>query len=173
MHWIDLLFPIRYFKLYICLNVYSLNFRYDDAYTLVMSYTDGRTNETRSAKVKKSVASFFDENGYACADIFEPEVMKLHSSLASEKKVNWVPECLVLLLSVCCMEYLLTGVCVHGHAYKCSVCFIWWKDFRATVCSSWHISWVFLGFVQQGTSALQFSDKFNLFLMIGMLKFWF
>lgn len=60
--------------------------RYDDIYTVYLSLTDGKTKDTRSATFTRSVADFFDCNGYMCNDLFEPDVFKLHSSLTSEKK---------------------------------------------------------------------------------------
>jgi len=60
--------------------------RYDDMYTLHMSYTDGETKQERKAEFTKSVADFFDENGSICTFQFDPEVVKLHDSLNKEKK---------------------------------------------------------------------------------------
>jgi len=58
--------------------------RYDDQYELYMSYSDGKT--TREASFTKSVANYFDENGYLCRDIYDEEFLKLHSSLLNAKK---------------------------------------------------------------------------------------
>ena len=44
------------------------------------------SKETRSADVTKSVACYYDENGVVCMDLFEPEIIKMHTSLSSEKK---------------------------------------------------------------------------------------
>ena len=63
-----------------------LYFRYDDMYTIHMSYTDGSTKLERNNKFTKSVADFFDENGYLCNDIFDPEIIKLHEGLSADKK---------------------------------------------------------------------------------------
>ena len=60
--------------------------RYDDIYSLHLTYQDGETRKTRSQSMSKSVSSFFDENGQICMDLFEPEVSKLHNSLTTEKK---------------------------------------------------------------------------------------
>lgn len=51
-----------------------------------MSYRDGVSGQVRDVRTEKSVANFFDDNGYLCQDLFEREVKKLHSSLLSEKK---------------------------------------------------------------------------------------
>ncbi|KAK2161081.1 hypothetical protein NP493_1603g00000 [Ridgeia piscesae] len=62
--------------------------KYDDMYTLNMTYTDGVTKLERSGSFSYSVAKFFDEDGCLCEDIFNGEVTKLHASLTSEKKMN-------------------------------------------------------------------------------------
>ncbi|KAK7090860.1 signal peptidase complex subunit 2-like [Littorina saxatilis] len=62
--------------------------KYDDMYELCMTYSDGKTGETRKAELCKSVANFFDENGVLCADLFNPEIEKMKESLTSEKKLN-------------------------------------------------------------------------------------
>ncbi|KAL4220730.1 Signal peptidase complex subunit 2 [Mactra antiquata] len=60
--------------------------KYDDLYTLDMTYTNGNTKKTRSGKITKSVAEFFDENGTFCVDKFEPEVRMLQNRIATSKK---------------------------------------------------------------------------------------
>lgn len=51
-----------------------------------MIIEDGQTHKTREANLSKSVASWFDENGSLVWELFEPEMVKLHNSLAVEKK---------------------------------------------------------------------------------------
>uniref|UniRef100_A0A131YHA7 Signal peptidase complex subunit 2 n=1 Tax=Rhipicephalus appendiculatus TaxID=34631 RepID=A0A131YHA7_RHIAP len=60
--------------------------RFDHIYHLQIHYKDGKTKKTREAKLEKSIASWFDENGTLVGDLFDPEVCKLHNSLLSEKK---------------------------------------------------------------------------------------
>lgn len=61
--------------------------RFDDIYHLVVSYSNsGKSSQAREAKIEKSVASWFDENGTLVFDLFEVEVSKLHNSLLTEKK---------------------------------------------------------------------------------------
>lgn len=60
--------------------------QYDDEYTLHVSFTDGPTQQERTTKFTKSLANFFDENGYLCADLFDPEVVKLTEGLSADKK---------------------------------------------------------------------------------------
>ncbi|XP_052782837.1 signal peptidase complex subunit 2-like isoform X1 [Mya arenaria] len=60
--------------------------KYDDKYTLSMTFTDGKTNKTRSGEITKSVAEFFDENGVLCFDLYEPEVRMLQNRIATDKK---------------------------------------------------------------------------------------
>ncbi|GAB6031143.1 Signal peptidase complex subunit 2 [Chamberlinius hualienensis] len=66
-------------------NVSSLMKRFDDKYQLDMTYSNS-TKNFREAKLEKSVASWFDDNGVLVFDQFELEVSKLHNSLLSEKK---------------------------------------------------------------------------------------
>jgi len=60
--------------------------RFDDIYQLVINYSDGVTGNNREAKLSKSVASWFDENGTLRFELFEVDVSKLHQSLTSDKK---------------------------------------------------------------------------------------
>lgn len=60
--------------------------QYDDKYTLAISYTDGTSKQERSAQTTRSIADFFDENGYLCPDLFDREVIKLREGLTGEKK---------------------------------------------------------------------------------------
>jgi signal peptidase complex subunit 2 len=62
--------------------------RYDDQYELYMSYTDGITGQVREGSFTRSVANFFDENGYMCTDLYNAEVSKLHHDLTTEKKTK-------------------------------------------------------------------------------------
>ncbi|KAG8225122.1 hypothetical protein J437_LFUL006145 [Ladona fulva] len=60
--------------------------KYDDKYNLALIYRDSKNGSVREATLTKSVACFFDENGVLLYDLLEPEVVKLHNSLLSEKK---------------------------------------------------------------------------------------
>ena len=109
-----------------------------------MTFTDGKTNETRKTEVSKFVSEFFDVNGVLCPDLYSPVVEKMRESLTSEKKSNWllappwrrqiiiwnltcvVLSCLGLGFDSCwchCCSYLLslsTGLCVWlGTWCKC------------------------------------------------------
>jgi len=65
-----------------------LLYRYDDMYELFMSCTNGKTGVTTEYSFVQSVANFFDENGFLCDTVFDEEVIKLHSSLTSDKKTR-------------------------------------------------------------------------------------
>ena len=62
--------------------------RFDDIYDLVLVFKDGKTKISREESFKRSVADFMDENGLLCMDLLEDAVLKLHRSLATDKKDN-------------------------------------------------------------------------------------
>ena len=69
------------------ISLHAIGYRsYDDIYEIFLSCTRGE--RTVEASCSKSVAHYFDENGYLCRDIYEGEFLKLHSSLLHDKKVK-------------------------------------------------------------------------------------
>lgn len=61
-------------------------YRYDDKYNFHLIFRDGKSGKVREGSWVKSVANFVDVNGVVLYDLIEPEVVKLHNSLLSEKK---------------------------------------------------------------------------------------
>lgn len=59
--------------------------KYDDQYHLQISLCVGKTKQTRSMDITKSVAEFFDENGTLNYDRFEPEVRILKAKISESK----------------------------------------------------------------------------------------
>ena len=62
--------------------------KYDDKYELSLTFIDGKTNSRRETSVTKTVGDFTDDNGLICQDLIEPIVLKMHTSLSSNKKDN-------------------------------------------------------------------------------------
>nr|CAG4641279.1 EOG090X0FS4 [Eulimnadia texana] len=62
--------------------------KYDDMYELVLTVRDGKSKKVREAKLKKSVAYFFDSEGVLVNDTVRSEVKRMHNSISSNKKIN-------------------------------------------------------------------------------------
>jgi len=60
--------------------------KYDDVYEVSVKVIEGKSGAARETSFKKSVADFIDDNGVVCQDLIEAEMMKMHNSLASNKK---------------------------------------------------------------------------------------
>jgi len=62
--------------------------KFDDMYTMELTFYDGKTGQTREDSFNRSVADFYDDNGVLCMDLVEAAVTKLHKGLSSAKKTN-------------------------------------------------------------------------------------
>ncbi|ESO92741.1 hypothetical protein LOTGIDRAFT_190233 [Lottia gigantea] len=60
--------------------------KYDDMYTLQISFQDGKTKKTQTIEKQRSVANFFDEEGILHFEKFEQFVKQIKESLNTDKK---------------------------------------------------------------------------------------
>jgi signal peptidase complex subunit 2 len=58
--------------------------KFDDVYSMTLGLYEGK--KYREASFSRSCGDFITENGVVCQDFIEEAVLKLHSSLISEKK---------------------------------------------------------------------------------------
>lgn len=66
-------------------NAKSTLRRYDDTFELTISYEDGETSRKEEQTLKKSVSSWFDEDGVLLFDVFVNDINEMHKNLKKEK----------------------------------------------------------------------------------------
>merc|ERR1719495_1203174 len=60
--------------------------KFDDMYTMMLTFYDGKSGAMREESFNRSVADFFDDNGVLCMDLLENAVTKLHKSGAMREE---------------------------------------------------------------------------------------
>uniref|UniRef100_A0A2K5K824 Signal peptidase complex subunit 2 n=1 Tax=Colobus angolensis palliatus TaxID=336983 RepID=A0A2K5K824_COLAP len=76
---------ISYFVMIWILTIYT---SYKERSIFVLTFTSGRTKQQQEVEFTKGLTKFFDHSGTLVMDVYDPEISKLHDSLAIERKIK-------------------------------------------------------------------------------------
>uniref|UniRef100_A0A8C2M3D9 Signal peptidase complex subunit 2 n=1 Tax=Cricetulus griseus TaxID=10029 RepID=A0A8C2M3D9_CRIGR len=76
---------ISYFVMMGILTIYT---SYKEKSIFILTFISGRTKQQQEAEFTKAIAKIFDHSRTLVMDAYEPEISRLHNSLATERKIK-------------------------------------------------------------------------------------